>query len=59
MIRRVTKPQIVSTYFENSNIIYKGNQSIKYELRSEKYWITVDGYSGLVTTLFNITVTDA
>ena len=57
--RRIPRPQVCSTYFQNSNGIDVHNQMRQKELKLEKCWVTADGYFRIITSLFGITVVDA
>ena len=58
MTRDIPRPQVISKYFSNSNIIDIFNQARQFDLRLEKHWVTEDGFFRLVTTLFGIVLTD-
>ena len=58
MTRDIPRPQVISKYFSESNIIDIFNQGRQFDLCLEKHWVTDDGYFRLVTTLFGIIVTD-
>ena len=57
-IRKVDRPHVAWLYFSKSNEIDILNQARQFELRLEKHWITRDGFSRIVTTLFGICVVD-
>ena len=56
--RFVDRPEIVSTFFDNSNAVDRHNQVRQFELKLEKKWLTENPYFRLVTTLIGISVTD-
>ncbi len=57
-VRFVSHPDVVSKYFQQSNVIDKHNQARQFELHLEKCWIIHDPYFRLHTTLLGMTVTD-
>ena len=57
--RNVDRPAIISTYFENSNVIDRHNQLRQGELGLEDKWVTQDGFFRYGTTKIGQTVTDA
>ncbi len=57
-VRFVSRPDVISKYFQQSNIIDKHNQARQFELHLEKCWVTQDPYFRLHTTLLGMTVTD-
>ncbi len=57
-IRFVSHPDVVSKYFQQSNIIDKHNQARQFELHLEKCLVTQDPYFRLHTTLLGMNVTD-
>jgi hypothetical protein len=59
MQRRINRPDVLSFYFNHSNIVDVHNQQHQKELRLEKCWVTQDGYFRIITTLIGITVVDA
>ena len=59
MYKEVERPDIISRYFTNSNVIDVGNQSRQHDLRLEQHWITADGFFRNITTLFGINVVDS
>ena len=56
--REVPRPDVISKYFGQSNVVDVFNQSRQFDLKLEKHWVTEDGFFRLVTTLFGIVVTD-
>jgi hypothetical protein len=54
----VQRPDVISRYFNDSNVIDSHNQSRQFELALEKRWITNCGWFRVVTTLLGMTVTD-
>jgi len=59
LVRHVDRPDFISRYFRQSNIIDSHNQVRQAELSLEKKWHTRDPYFRLTTTLISITVTDS
>ena len=57
--RMVPRPQIISTYFENSDKVDAHNHARQYQLALEKRWITRCAWFRIDTTFLGITVTDA
>jgi hypothetical protein len=57
--RNVPRPDVISKYFNDSNVIDSHNQARQYELALEKRWITHNGWMRIATTVIGITVTDA
>jgi hypothetical protein len=57
-VRFVSPPDVVSKYFQQSNIIDKHNQENQFELHLVKCWVTHDPYFWLHTTLLGMTMTD-
>ena len=57
--RRIGRPHVCSTFFENNNKNDIHNQMRQYELRLEKCWVTCDGYFRIITSLLGITTIDA
>lgn len=57
--RKISRPQVVSRYFDDSNIIDVHNQSRQGDLKLEEYWQTQDPWFRLFTTVLGMTVTDA
>ena len=55
----VPRPNVVSRYFADLNVIDSHNQSRQYDLHLEKCWVTRCGYFRLATTLFGICVVDS
>jgi hypothetical protein len=51
-------PELISNFFQDSNVIDMHNQVRQFELALEKKWVTTDGFFCLATTLFGIHVTD-
>jgi hypothetical protein len=45
--RSVPRPDVISKYFNDSNVIATHNQSRQFELALEKRWVTHDCFSGL------------
>jgi len=58
-VRFVDRPEIVSEFFMDSNIIDSFNHMRQFELAMEKKWYTHDGYFRLLTTMEAIGVTQA
>ena len=57
-VREVDRPDVVSHFFEQSNLIDVHNQLRQDELALEKRWVTNDGYFRLATTLVGINTVD-
>jgi hypothetical protein len=56
--RSVPRPDIISKYFKDSNVIDSHNQARQGELKLEKRWVTQDCWFRINTTLIAMTVTD-
>jgi hypothetical protein len=56
--RAVPRPDVVSRYFNDSNVIDSHNQARQFELALEKQWITQYCWFRVATTLLGMTVTD-
>jgi hypothetical protein len=56
--RSVPRPDVVSRYFNDSNVADSHNQSRQFELALEKRWVTHACWFWLATTLIGMTVTD-
>ena len=56
--RHVPRPDILSKYFGQSNVVDAHNQARQSCLALEKRWITQDPWFRIATTLFGMTVTD-
>jgi hypothetical protein len=57
--RNVPRPDVISKYFNDSNVIDSHNQVRQFELGLEKRWVVKDCYFRLDTTLIGITVADS
>jgi hypothetical protein len=57
--RNVPRPDVISKYFSDSNVIDSHNHVRQYELALEKRWIIFDCYFRINTTLIGMTVADA
>jgi hypothetical protein len=57
-IREVSRPDVISRYFQDSNCVDVHNQLRQYALRLEKKWVTTNPYFRLHTTLTGINVVD-
>ncbi|MGH7955225.1 MAG: hypothetical protein ACREOZ_04615, partial [Gloeomargaritales cyanobacterium] len=55
-VRMVTRPRVISEFFENSNCIDLHNQARQSDLALEKCWQTMDPWFRLHTTLIGINV---
>ena len=55
----VPRPDVISRYFSDSNVIDVHNQSRQHDLHLEKNWVTRDGYFRVNTTLFGMCVVDS
>ena len=56
--RAISRPHVVSNYFERSPRVDNHNQSRQHELAMEEAWLTQDCWFRLATTLAGICVTD-
>jgi hypothetical protein len=56
--RNVQRPDVISKYFNDSNVIDSHNQVRQYELALEKRWIVENCWFRVDTTLIGMTVTD-
>jgi hypothetical protein len=54
----VPRPDVISKYFADSNVIDSHNQAQQSVLELEKHWITQSGWFRLSTTLIGMTITD-
>jgi hypothetical protein len=57
-IRLIDRPDVISRFFKDSNIIDMHNQVRQDELGLEKSWVSTDGYFRNATTLIGINVVD-
>ncbi len=57
-IHDVDRPDLISKFFESSNIIDKHNQAGQAELALKKHWLTKNPYFRLHTTLIGMNVVD-
>ena len=57
-VRLVERPDVISTFFGDSNTIDKHNQARQFDLALEKTWLTQDPYFRLSCTLIGINVVD-
>jgi hypothetical protein len=57
--RSVPRPDIISKYFNDSNVIDSHNQSRQFELALEKRWVTQDCFFRVDTTVIGMVVTDS
>jgi hypothetical protein len=57
-IREISRPEVVSAYFNDSNCVDVHNQLRQYALKLEKKWVTTNPYFRLHTTLTGINVVD-
>jgi hypothetical protein len=55
-VHLVERPDIISKFFQDSNIIDKDNQSRQFDLALEKTWLTQDPYFRLSSTLIGMIV---
>jgi hypothetical protein len=58
-VRYVDRPDIISKFFEKSNMIDKHNQVRQSELGLEKCWLTQNPYFCLHTTILGFNVVDS
>ena len=56
--RSVPRPDVISKYFNGSNVIDTHNQSRQFELALEKRWVTQNCFFRVDTTLIGMVVTD-
>ena len=57
--KSVPRPDVISRYFADSNVIDVHNQSRQHDLHLEKNWVTRDGFFRVNTTLFGMCVVDS
>jgi hypothetical protein len=57
-VRLVESPDVIPTFFGDSNTIDKHNQARKFDVALEKTWLTQDPYFCLACTLIGINVVD-
>jgi hypothetical protein len=57
--RNVDRPEVISKFFEDSNVIDTHNHVRQFELAFEKKWLTKDPFFRLTTTIIGMCVTDA
>ena len=57
--RNVDRPEVVSKFFEDSNVIDSHNHVRQFELAFEKKWLTKDPFFRLTTILIGTCVMDA
>jgi hypothetical protein len=57
-VRYVDRPEIISKFFERSNMIDKHNQLRQFELALEKRWLTQNPFFRLHTTILGFNVVD-
>jgi hypothetical protein len=56
--RDVEHPDVISTFFQDSNVINAYNQCRQHNLALEKKWLTTDVYFWLATMLIGINMVD-
>ena len=56
--REVARPEIISNYFNRSNVVDLHNQARQAELALEKKWVTQNAFFRLYTTLLGMIVID-
>ena len=56
--REVARPEIISNYYNRSNVVDLHNQARQAELALEKKWVTQNAFFRLYTTLLGIIVID-
>merc|ERR1739836_106886 len=56
--KAVPRPEIISKYFKQSNVIDVHNQSQQFDLKLEKHWLTHFGFFRIITTVFGMCVTN-
>jgi hypothetical protein len=57
-VHLVERPDVISTFFGDSNTIDKHNQARQFDLALETTWLTQDPYFRLSCTLIGINVVD-
>ena len=57
-VRLIDRPDVVSLFYKDSNIIDMHNQVRQSDFALEKRWVTTCGYFRLTTTLVGINVVD-
>lgn len=57
--REVDRPELISDYFQDSDVVDSHNKSRQYDLALEKRWSTTDCWFRLITTFAGITATDS
>ena len=57
--RHIPRPSVISFYFAHCNGIDVHNGCRQKDLRLEKCWVTCDGFSRLLTSLFGMNVVDS
>lgn len=57
--RNVDRPDVVSKFYEDSNVIDSHNHVRQFELALEKKWLTKDPFFRLTTTIIGMSVADA
>jgi hypothetical protein len=56
--RNVQRPDVISKYFNDSNVIDSHNQARQSALKLEKRWVVHNGWMRIATTLIGMTITD-
>ena len=57
-VRLIDRPDVISSFYRDSNLVDMHNQVRQSQLALEKRWVTTCGYFRLATTLIGINVTD-
>ncbi|KAL7458010.1 hypothetical protein ACHAWC_009713 [Mediolabrus comicus] len=57
--REVDRPELISDYFDDSDVVDSHNKSRQFDLALEKGWRTTDCWFRLITTFTGITATDS
>lgn len=57
--RAIDRPELISDYFQDSDVVDSHNKSRQYDLALEKRWRTTDCWFRLITTFAGITATDS
>ena len=57
-VRMVDRPDAISKFFNDSNVVDKHNQSRQFDLALEKKWVTHNPCFHLITTLMGIACVD-
>ena len=58
VVKDIPQPFLCSRYFQNLNTVDGHNQSLQFDLRLEKCWVTEDGFFRIATMIFGMVITD-